>query len=298
MSGCSCKKSRCLQAYCNCFATNNCCDKNCKCLNCFNQGGEAAQGILDERLAAREKYRQTVENKRQKREEAAQSSPATSSEAGSVQVASPPGGSRVRINHNPDHCTCKKSKCVKKYCICFAKGRQCDVEKCKCVDCQNLGSHLVPGVNPEFYFRTDGEMSDHPREQVLATDIRRVAAIGGMDDYAQQPLAFEEKEGVQMAPSLKKEDGGTKSVVTPAALLPPPPPIQAQHRGKPQDPKSPPLSGLGDDRSHLACDGGYDQLGVNQDPPPPLDLSTPKGVEAAVAAVAGAARAHEGKSQS
>ena len=34
-------------------------------------------------------------------------------------------------------CNCKKSKCLKKYCICFSAGIKCDNNKCKCTDCLN-----------------------------------------------------------------------------------------------------------------------------------------------------------------
>jgi hypothetical protein len=33
-------------------------------------------------------------------------------------------------------CTCKKSRCLKRYCDCFRDGVKC-VAACKCVDCQN-----------------------------------------------------------------------------------------------------------------------------------------------------------------
>lgn len=35
-------------------------------------------------------------------------------------------------------CTCKKSKCLKLYCQCFASSATCDKEKCVCKDCENL----------------------------------------------------------------------------------------------------------------------------------------------------------------
>ena len=33
-------------------------------------------------------------------------------------------------------CTCKKSKCVKNYCECYAGGVGCS-KLCKCMDCEN-----------------------------------------------------------------------------------------------------------------------------------------------------------------
>ena len=46
---------------------------------------------------------------------------------------------REKAGVNP--CTCKKSKCLKKYCECFAAGRDC-AEDCTCIDCGN-----TPEVN-------------------------------------------------------------------------------------------------------------------------------------------------------
>ena len=38
-------------------------------------------------------------------------------------------------------CTCKNSKCLKLYCVCFAAEEYC--YGCKCVDCKNTPSHEV-----------------------------------------------------------------------------------------------------------------------------------------------------------
>jgi hypothetical protein len=38
-------------------------------------------------------------------------------------------------------CKCKKSKCLKMYCECFAAGLLCN-EGCRCVECSNDSGHL------------------------------------------------------------------------------------------------------------------------------------------------------------
>jgi hypothetical protein len=38
-------------------------------------------------------------------------------------------------NNNKIHCTCKKTKCIKKYCECFSNGFLC--HNCKCENCEN-----------------------------------------------------------------------------------------------------------------------------------------------------------------
>ena len=34
-------------------------------------------------------------------------------------------------------CSCQKSRCIKKYCECYAKGLKC-TNKCACIDCKNF----------------------------------------------------------------------------------------------------------------------------------------------------------------
>lgn len=43
-------------------------------------------------------------------------------------------------NQAPLTCTCKKSRCLKKYCSCFSSGKLC-VKDCECKDCMNDGKH-------------------------------------------------------------------------------------------------------------------------------------------------------------
>jgi hypothetical protein len=40
-------------------------------------------------------------------------------------------------NSSTAGCTCKKSKCLKLYCQCFASSVLCDVDKCVCISCEN-----------------------------------------------------------------------------------------------------------------------------------------------------------------
>ena len=36
---CNCKRSQCLKFYCECYAANARCSRECRCMNCFNQSG-------------------------------------------------------------------------------------------------------------------------------------------------------------------------------------------------------------------------------------------------------------------
>lgn len=47
------------------------------------------------------------------------------------------------------HCKCKRSRCLLKYCVCFKDGVKCD-DECQCVkDCMNNGKHRVAEVPSE-----------------------------------------------------------------------------------------------------------------------------------------------------
>ena len=39
-------------------------------------------------------------------------------------------------------CTCKKSRCLKLYCQCFASSSICDQSRCKCTSCENVADNV------------------------------------------------------------------------------------------------------------------------------------------------------------
>mgnify|MGYP002628894834 CR=1 FL=1 len=43
---------------------------------------------------------------------------------------------KKKVKVSPKPCNCKKSKCLKMYCECYASGRACTSE-CQCCDCNN-----------------------------------------------------------------------------------------------------------------------------------------------------------------
>jgi hypothetical protein len=48
---------------------------------------------------------------------------------------------RVRTAYKPvEACTCRKTKCLKLYCVCYRAGRACLAE-CSCLDCENDVDH-------------------------------------------------------------------------------------------------------------------------------------------------------------
>ena len=117
--GCNCKKSKCLKFYCECFAASiYCSPTDCHCTMCCNIEGNP--NLLD------------AIQKVMKR-----SPDATSFAEVSLVSARKQQNKRLYTSGTESSiCFCKKSKCLKKYCECFARGIYCS-DECNCVRCKN-----------------------------------------------------------------------------------------------------------------------------------------------------------------
>ncbi|CAN6329785.1 unnamed protein product [Urochloa humidicola] len=119
---CSCKKSKCLKLYCECFAAGVYCSEPCTCQGCLNN----------------EINMETVLSTRQQIE-----SRNPLAFAPKVIHTSEPGLELGDFNNKTPAsarhkrgCNCKKSSCLKKYCECFQGGVGCSMS-CRCESCKN-----------------------------------------------------------------------------------------------------------------------------------------------------------------
>ncbi|MDR3547487.1 MAG: TCR domain-containing protein [Candidatus Pacebacteria bacterium] len=96
--GCSCKKSRCLKLYCECFAAGRPC-QGCGCVGCCNSGT--------------------------RKEEPRKKVPAG--------VFSPTARKSELVSSS---CSCTRSRCQQRYCECFKNGKKCG-SQCNCINCGN-----------------------------------------------------------------------------------------------------------------------------------------------------------------
>lgn len=106
---CSCKKSKCLKLYCECFARQTGCGSNCSCQDCYNK-------------PQFEKIRKMVIEDTIEKNPLAFSSKFVENE-------------KTLVQHTRG-CNCRKTGCLKRYCECFTAGVPC-TELCRCCTCSN-----------------------------------------------------------------------------------------------------------------------------------------------------------------
>jgi hypothetical protein len=145
---CTCNRSRCLKLYCECFSTGKLClDGYCKCLDCANNG-------VDEHEADRTRAVQRLLKKKGEK---------------AFRNTSLERKREVAINEG---CRCVKSRCVKKYCECYAAGLVCQ-DHCKCEDCENNGDAPPPPIKRKRKSRVTKRRISRKREPAPVTDKTR-----------------------------------------------------------------------------------------------------------------------------
>jgi Tesmin/TSO1-like CXC domain, cysteine-rich domain len=128
--GCTCKKTKCLKLYCQCFGVKIYCGQNCRCLTCHN----LPQFDLERETAIRiilTRNPNAFETKFQKNGGHVAIRP---TELAPQQPGSLPLPAKT-LSHKLG-CKCRKSACMKKYCECYAGNVKCS-SNCRCQGCKN-----------------------------------------------------------------------------------------------------------------------------------------------------------------
>ncbi|XP_072952556.1 protein tesmin/TSO1-like CXC 2 isoform X1 [Typha angustifolia] len=129
---CSCKKSKCLKLYCECFAAGVYCSEPCACQGCFNKP------IHEETVLS---TRKQIES----RNPLAFAPKVIRASDTGQEVAEDSNKTPSSARHKRG-CNCKKSSCLKKYCECYQGGVGCSIS-CRCEGCKNTFGRKI-GIMP------------------------------------------------------------------------------------------------------------------------------------------------------
>eukprot|EP01017_Pseudomicrothorax_dubius_P010845 TRINITY_DN13939_c0_g2_i1.p1 TRINITY_DN13939_c0_g2~~TRINITY_DN13939_c0_g2_i1.p1 ORF type:complete len:251 (-),score=43.30 TRINITY_DN13939_c0_g2_i1:101-853(-) len=126
---CSCKMSKCLKLYCECFASKTFC-RDCNCVGCENtpQNTDQRSTAIESLLKRNPKAFQTKKQK--------------------AKVAEVQSENQAPTSGLPRGCKCRKTSCMKKYCECFNRGLKC-TSHCFCEGCLNCEKKKEEFVRPK-----------------------------------------------------------------------------------------------------------------------------------------------------
>lgn len=171
---CNCKKTKCLKLYCECFNKDRYCTDLCSCTSCRNQPGFEAQ--RNEAIA-----------------EIKERNP----------VAFKPKLKTTTV------CTCKRSRCLKKYCECFLNKVYCG-SACRCLDCENVDPVHAAGPQKESAGGPRQWAQNYHPEEELTSDSQQSPHSDSDDSYKEKVPAKKKassRSGKKSGSSSRKKSG-------------------------------------------------------------------------------------------
>ncbi|KAK3126509.1 hypothetical protein QOZ80_7AG0557720 [Eleusine coracana subsp. coracana] len=139
---CSCKKSKCLKLYCECFAAGVYCSEPCSCQGCLNKP------IHEEIVLS---TRKLIEF----RNPLAFAPKVIRMSDTSQETGEDPNNTPASARHKRG-CNCKKSSCLKKYCECYQSGVGCS-SNCRCESCKNTFGRRDADIELTEEMKQEGE---------------------------------------------------------------------------------------------------------------------------------------------
>ncbi|VEU41821.1 unnamed protein product [Pseudo-nitzschia multistriata] len=182
--GCTCKKTKCLKLYCQCFAVKIYCGANCRCMSCNNNPEHESerQDAIGTILARNPAAFDTKFQKNNRKFGTGMVGPGALMAVGGAR--GPQSGilSTMDIPHQRtiSHkvgCKCRKSACMKKYCECYASNVKCSAT-CRCVGCKNqpLGGFGPPPSTNNAATTQAPSAKTTPTKNVITTPVKKEPA--------------------------------------------------------------------------------------------------------------------------
>jgi hypothetical protein len=139
---CLCRKNKCVQLYCACFANGTQCGDECKCIDCEN-----CDDVTEMKISVNSTMNVTTISSPTITLDQLLGSDVSSSSSSSYKEEKKAPARRykgaVRTKGESSGCKCAKTKCLKLYCPCFEKGVVCH-DGCICSNCKNTTEESGP----------------------------------------------------------------------------------------------------------------------------------------------------------